>query len=194
MTTAALLAAPLLLGGAGVAAANNGPCTFGLGCGGHCLRLFPHIHQHGPLYNYGPYYGYPPFEPYGYWNSYLHYTGPVPGPGHGGGVGAGAYGWIHGGHPNTFGHGGHQLTNRGGLFHPHGAGGAGCSTCGGGHQHGHKSGCSSCGSAAATYLNAGDPVARYTGVGDPVASGAYYTGTPALTEPAGIVPVGFPGR
>ena len=31
------------------------PCGGGL-CGGCiCTRIFPHIHQHGPLYSYGPY-------------------------------------------------------------------------------------------------------------------------------------------
>ncbi|MDB5312705.1 MAG: hypothetical protein JWO38_6907 [Gemmataceae bacterium] len=185
IATAALLAAPLLLGTAGTAAANNGPCTFGLGCGGTCLRLFPHIHQHGPLFNYGPYYGYPPFEPYGYWNAYLHYTGPVPPPA--AGAGPGAYGWLHGGHSHTFGGGyPHPL---GGVFH-HGAKGvAGCSTCGGAHGHGHKSGCSSCGSVAATYLNTGNVLDRYTGVGSPAASVAYYA-----DSPGSVITVGYTGR
>ena len=71
LTTAALLAAALLFVGTSSASANDGPCTYGYGCGGICLGLFSKIHQHGPLYNYGPYYGYPPFEPYGPWNPYL---------------------------------------------------------------------------------------------------------------------------
>ena len=45
----------------------------GFGCGDFCFRLFPHIHQHGPLFNYGPYYGYYPFKPYGPWDAYLRY-------------------------------------------------------------------------------------------------------------------------
>jgi hypothetical protein len=44
------------------------------GSGPVWLGLFPHIHQHGPLYNYGPYYGYPPFEPYGPWTADLQYN------------------------------------------------------------------------------------------------------------------------
>jgi len=48
------------------------PGTFGTGP--NWLGLFPHIHQHGPLYNYGPYYGYPPFEPYGPWTANLQYN------------------------------------------------------------------------------------------------------------------------
>ena len=188
LASAALLAAPLLLGVAGPAAANNGPCTFGLGCGGTCLRLFPHIHQHGPLFNYGPYYGYPPFEPYGYWNSYLQYTGPVPPPGgYGAGGGAGAYGWLHGGYPSTFG-GGYPHPLHG---HGHGGQGAGCSSCGGSHAHGHghQSGCSTCGSVAATYVNTGNVLDRYTGVGNPAASAAYYA-----DGPAAVITVGYTGR
>jgi hypothetical protein len=41
------------------------------------MKLFPGIHQHGPLVNYGPYQGYYPFEPYGPWTSDLRYTGPT---------------------------------------------------------------------------------------------------------------------
>lgn len=47
------------------------------GCGGFCFRLFPGLHQEGPLFNYGPYYGYYPFEPYGPWTADLRYTGPT---------------------------------------------------------------------------------------------------------------------
>src|SRR5437879_13896519 len=95
-------AALLRLAGSGGASGNPGPCTFGYGCGGFCFRIFPRMHQEGPLYNYGPYYGYPPFEPYGNWNAYLQYTGPVPDPVYGYGGGGNAYGWIHGPHPSTF--------------------------------------------------------------------------------------------
>jgi hypothetical protein len=56
-------------------------------CGVICLNLFPHIHQHGPLYNYGPYYGYPPFEPYGPWTSDLRYNGQC------GNGNCGGHGW-----------------------------------------------------------------------------------------------------
>lgn len=52
-----------------------GAATHGaFGSGPYWLGLFPHIHQHGPLYNYGPYYGYPPFEPYGPWTANLQYN------------------------------------------------------------------------------------------------------------------------
>ena len=183
IATAALLAAPLLLAGPGLARANDGPCTFGLGCGGMCLRFFPHIHQHGPLFNYGPYYGYPPFEPYGYWNAYLQYTGPVPPPNASGG-GPGAYGWIHGGYGWQWGNG-----NPHSLFHGGGVRGV--------FHHGHGGGCSSCasaGGAAESYVTAGNALDRYTGFGQPDGSAAYYAETPTLLVPAGVVPVAFPGR
>jgi hypothetical protein len=48
-----------------------------LGCGGFCFRLFPGLHQEGPLFNYGPYYGYYPFQPYGPWTADLKYVGPT---------------------------------------------------------------------------------------------------------------------
>jgi hypothetical protein len=171
IATAALLAAPLLLGTAGTSPANNGPCTFGLGCGGYALRLFPLIHQHGPLFNYGPYYGYPPFEPYGYWNSYLQYTGPVPPPNPAYNSGN-AYGWNHGGH--------------GGVFP---RGGAGCSTCGGGLLHGHKRGCNSCGASAANIVTSGDALDRFSGRGTAAASAAYYA-----DGPGAVITVGYSGR
>jgi hypothetical protein len=193
---AALLAAPLLLGFAAPAGANDGPCTFGLGCGGRCLKFFPRIHQHGPLFNYGPYYGYPPFEPYGPWDAYLRYTGPDPSAAGGGG----AYGWIHGWQPGAKLHslGAHfHHGDRGGLFH-HGRG-DGCPTCGGKHARGHKhhgrdAGCSSCGAAAASHLCSGDALDRYTGFGRPEGSMAYYAETPLPTAPAGVVPAGFYGN
>ena len=73
LSIAAILAAPLLFfPGAGEVTANPiGAEHFG--CGGYCSKLFPHMHQHGPLYNYGPYYGYYPFTPYGPWDEYLRY-------------------------------------------------------------------------------------------------------------------------
>ena len=190
---AALLAAPLLLGFAAPAGAGDGPCTFGLGCGGRCLRLFPHIHQHGPLFNYGPYYGYPPFEPYGPWDAYLRYTGPDPTA-----TGQGAYGWIHGNYP---GHRVHELADRfhghnwGGRLHGHGGD---CGTCGGKHgglfQHGRKAGCNSCGAAAASHLCSGDALNRYTGVGSPAGAMAFYAESSLPARPAGVVPAGFFGE
>ncbi len=44
------------------------------------FRIFPLIHQEGPLVNYGPYSGYYPFEPYGPWTSDLQYTGSLQAP------------------------------------------------------------------------------------------------------------------
>jgi hypothetical protein len=126
------------------------------------FRFLPKIHQHGPLFNYGPYYGYPPFEPYGYWNSYLQYTGPVPLPTTGHGGGAGATGWIHSPHPHTFGNGFPHPLHNGGLGHKHKGAGGGCSTCG---------------QVAATYVNSGNALDRYTGVGTPAASAAVYAGS-----------------
>ena len=206
--TAALLAAPLLLLGTGVASANPGPCTFGFGCGGYCFRFFPHIHQHGPLYNYGPYYGYPPFEPYGYWNAYLQYTGPVGGYGGGGCAGCGHNKWGQGNLHSLF---------PGGLF---GRFHDGCDGCGRGHTHqrllggefthvgilerlnrlGHDScctsggGCKSCGAAAHNYVTSGTVFERYTGYGDPDASDAYYVGAPSVSSPNPVIPAGFTGR
>ncbi len=183
IATAALLGVPLLLASAGTASANNGPCTFGYGCGGFCLRLFSNLHQHGPLFNYGPYYGYPPFEPYGYWNAYLHYTGPVPAGGHGAGAGAGAYGWIHGGFPRTFGHG---------NPHPHFGHGGGLFHGGSGIFHRHK--CTACETVAGNYLNSGNAVDRYSGVGSPASSSAYYAGGATFHDGTGVIPVSLPGR
>ncbi|MBX9583757.1 MAG: hypothetical protein K2X87_25935 [Gemmataceae bacterium] len=176
---AALLAAPLLLGFAAPAGANDGPCTFGLGCGGRCLKFFPRIHQHGPLFNYGPYYGYPPFEPYGPWDAYLRYTGPDPSA-----AGSGAYGWIHGHYP------GWRVHDAADRFHSR-------DRLLGGHDGGpfhHKKGCSPCGAAAEAAVTCGCAADRYTGVGRPEASMAYYADSPLLTRPAGVVPAGFYGN
>lgn len=161
-TLAAVLAALGFLT-PGTASANDNPCSYGLGHWGCTLRIFPFIHQHGPLYNYGPYYGYPPFEPYGWWNSYLQYTGPNPIPA---GTGQGAYGWIHGPNPHTFG---------GGFPHPVLGGGAGIL------HRGHSSGgCSSCGAAAEQVVTSGNAVDRFTGVGTPAHTQAYYADSPQL--------------
>jgi hypothetical protein len=160
---AAALAAPLLALTAGTAEAGNGPNTFGLGCGGWALHMFPRIHQHGPLYNYGPYYGYAPFEPYGPWDAYLRYNG-----GYGYGGGSGPYGWIHGWHPGSN-LGGHlNGWHPGARLHGH---------------HGHSTGCNACGTAAAAAVTSGPALARYTGHGDPAASAAFYAETPNLLVP-----------
>ena len=69
------------------------------------FRIFPLIHQEGPLVNYGPFSGYYPFEPYGPWTSDLQYTGSLQAPpghfarhggigGFGGGGGAAATGRL----------------------------------------------------------------------------------------------------
>jgi hypothetical protein len=182
-------AALLLFLGTGVASANPGPCTFGYGCGGYCFRLFPHIHQHGPLYNYGPYYGYPPFEPYGYWNAYLQYTGPIGGYncGHGCGHGHshsrpwGNHAWgCHSGHC------GHGIFD-GSLLH----GGLG-----GGHihrEHQPKT-CHHCGSVAAAEIESRPALERYNGIGDPILAAAYYVNTATLTDPEAVMPASLRGH
>ena len=140
MLWVALLAAPIALATAGPVRAQGcatGGCGYGgvggggaplgrmgvgvppFGCPfGFCMKLFPGIHQHGPLVNYGPYQGYYPFEPYGPWTSDLRYTGPT-GPMD---VGTG-YGWA----PRLQG-----LFNNGYVRR----GGGGCSTCGGSPAYG----------------------------------------------------------
>lgn len=109
--------------------------------GGLCFKMFPHIHQQGPLYNYGPYSGYYPFEPYGPWNAQLRYTGPYPTtPGcgwNGCGLGLGGHGHNRGGHSLCNKCGGHS-----GLFSKwfgssKGSGLGTCNECGAGHGLGH---------------------------------------------------------
>lgn len=66
------------VGGGGAPLARPGFGVPPFGCPfGFCFRLFPGLHQHGPLVNYGPYSGYYPFEPYGPWTSDLRYNGPA---------------------------------------------------------------------------------------------------------------------
>ena len=195
LLAAALLAAPLLLASPGEASAHNGPCTFGLGFCGNCLRLFPHIHQHGPLFNYGPYYGYPPFEPYGPWNAYLQYNPWYYGSGYGNGYGGGH------GHGGLFHRGGdgcghcghfHAGWRDGGWFRGHGCVGCGShSLFSGGLFGGH--GCSSCGRAKSSCggctADAGttaDPATRFAGAGSPQEYAHFYAGLPTLAvTPAG---------
>jgi hypothetical protein len=193
-------AALLLLAGTGVASGNPGPCTFGYGCGGHCFRLFPRMHQEGPLFNYGPYYGYPPFEPYGYWNAYLQYTGPVGGHGGGGwgGGGCGPHGCnkLHHANPHPwFGHHGGDCASGhcgrsifdGSLLN----GGLGGSHLH--HEHKPKT-CHNCGSVAAADIDARPVLERYAGYGEPVLAAAYYVNTPGLTDPEAVMPVALIGR
>ena len=169
-----LLTACLFFGAATGVSVAGSPFQYGPDCGQFFLRWFPHIHQHGPLYNYGPYYGYSPFEPYGYWNSYLQYTGPEFPYSTGGGN---RYGWYHGQHA-WGGHLGQHIGHRpvlGGKLLP-----------------GHKStGCSSCGDAAASYVSQGNALERYNGVGRPDASSAYYAGSVQVTTTPSVVPVGY---
>jgi hypothetical protein len=167
LSLAALLAAPLLLACSGRASANPIE-SWGFGCGGLCIRMFPGIFQEGPLFNYGPYHGYYPFKPYGPWDAYLRYDPFFYGDPYAnwnamqngeGGPGGNMYGrnpnfpYLRGMAP-----GGGVPS----LFHKHG-----CTSCGfwhaswvhGGWFHGHKwlaggygdapaSGCASCGGVA----------------------------------------------
>ena len=43
-------------------------------------------------------------------------------------------------------------------------------------------------------MTAGTVFDRYTGYGDPEASAAFYVGTPSLSSPNPVIPVGFTGR
>jgi len=206
----ALLAVPLLLfGGAGKASAN--PLDYGnFGCAGYCFKMFPHMHQHGPLFNYGPYYGYYPFKPYGPWDAYLRYDPFFYGDPYANwgatGQGAGDTGNMFGWNKNLEGFGG-----KGG----HGFGGKhGCASCGfwhaswlhGGWFHGHAwltaphlhgaslfhKSCKSCGGVAVTSPLAptGDATARYAGFGTPEQSAVFYSATPTLDPTLGLLPAG----
>jgi hypothetical protein len=201
----ALLAVPLLLFAPFGKVSANPPGYQNFGCGGYCFKLFPHIHQHGPLFNYGPYYGYYPFKPYGPWDAYLRYdpffygdpyanwnAAPPPEQQAGNMYGRnrllGEHGWGHGGL--------HSL----GLKH-------GCLTCGFWHAswlhggwfkghawltapHGlfHKS-CKSCGGIAqASPLVPSNVTARYSGIGTPAQSAVFYTATPTLDPVLDLTP------
>lgn len=102
--------------GAGFGAAN---CGYGFGASLVRFRLFPCIHQEGPLVNYGPYSGYYPFEPYGPWTSDLRYTGPT------GKIGSAATGRLRIGDLSGGGRSGF-----GGVRH------SPCGTCSSGHNWG----------------------------------------------------------
>ena len=94
------------------------------------FRIFPLIHQEGPLVNYGPFSGYYPFEPYGPWTSDLKYTGSLQAPPghfarHGGG-GAAATGHIRLS----------ELSGGGGFGHHGGIHHSPCGSCSSGHTWG----------------------------------------------------------
>src|SRR5262249_52827753 len=156
---------------------------------GYCFKIFPHLHQHGPLFNYGPYYGYYPFAPYGPWDAYLRYdpTFYGDGSGLGGGGWGGKDGKVKGGHGHGHGWGGkHGCASCGGFWHAswlHGGWFSGHTWLSGGH--GHKSGCTSCGGVAVAPQVAptGNALARYSGFGTPDQSAAFYAATPTL-DPA----------
>jgi hypothetical protein len=212
--TTALLAVPLLfLSTTNTSRANPDPYySHGFGAYDFAFRLFPHIHQHGPLFNYGPYYGYYPFTPYGPWDPYLRYNPyfygdpyadfgnkqiPHPEPDH-----SGRYGLNPIIHP--IGLAGIPLPALPSLpslnlFHK-----PGCTTCGfwhaswlhGGWFRGHtwvhehpalffKPACASCGGIAVTEPTqpTGDVFVRYSGLGSPAQSAVYYPATPTL-DPA----------
>ena len=189
----ALLAVPLLLFAADRTAHANPNDSIGFGCAGYCFKMFPHIHQHGPLYNYGPYYGYYPFKPYGPWDAYLRYDpffygDPNANGGQRDAAGAGAFGrnpnlpyfrGLFGGHGNGF---SHASWLHGGWFRGH-------TWLHGGF--GHKSGgCSSCGGIAVEtpVVSPGDPISRYSGFGSPDQSAAFYVATPTLDPVIAVMP------
>jgi hypothetical protein len=202
LSLTAFLAVPLLLVSSDTLLAHP-PGTANFGCAGHCLKMFPFIHQHGPLFNYGPYYGYYPFAPYGPWDAYLRYDPYWAGAGaggggdmyglnprlrglgaalHGHGLGCGLCGLFHGhGHGHCF-H--HASWLHGGWFRGHKwlDGGHGC-----GHSRGH--GCKSCGGVAVVEpAPTPDPVVRYSGVGNPAQSAVFYAATPTLDPVLDLVP------
>lgn len=190
----AVLAVPLLLINTETASANPPPGLAQYGCGGFCMKMFPFIHQHGPLFNYGPYYGYYPFAPYGPWDAYLRYDPSFYG-NQGGGLGAYAYGLNPRflphvqalAHHDWHSHGGfwHASWLQGGWFRGHKwlDGGHGC-----GGSGGHSGSCSSCGGvASAPVVNSGrDPIASYSGIGQPAQSSVYYGATPTLNPALSI--------
>jgi hypothetical protein len=212
LSTTALLAVPALLFATLGTVNANPPMTANFGCAGHCFKMFPHIHQHGPLFNYGPYYGYYPFKPYGPWDAYLRYDPFFYGDpyanwsaqGQGGnyyrnlfdgGLG-GKFGGKFGGHGHGLGLKGgscgggflHASWLQGGWFRGHTWLGGGF-----GHGHGHKHGCSSCGGVAVAprVEPTGDAVARYTGIGSPEQSAVFYAATPTLDPSLDVIATSY---
>ncbi|MBN9120851.1 MAG: hypothetical protein J0I06_17155 [Planctomycetes bacterium] len=188
----ALLAVPLLLVGSGTLRAHP-PVAANFGCAGYCFKLFPYIHQHGPLFNYGPYYGYYPFTPYGPWDAYLRYD-----PLFYGDQSAQVTGNVYGRNPRL------GYLHAPAWFHK-----AGCTSCGfhhaswlqggwfrghkwldGGHGDHHHAGCTSCGGVAVAPAPAAtrDPAAKYSGIGSPAQSAVFYAATPTLDPTLELVP------
>lgn len=207
LSLTAALAVPFLLFAGTNALLAHPPVGANFGCAGYCFKMFPFIHQHGPLFNYGPYYGYYPFTPYGPWDEYLRYD-----PNFYGDSSAGASGNFYGLNP--------RAVHLQALLAKHGGGKGGCSSCGfhhaswlqggwfrghewldGGHGwskskghgllHGHlHGGCSSCGGLAVVKHAApcGDPLKRCSGIGDPAQSAVFYAATPTLDPTLDVVP------
>jgi hypothetical protein len=179
----AILAVPFLLASSGTVRANPLGAEY-FGCAGHCMKMFPFIHQHGPLFNYGPYYGYYPFCPYGPWDAYLRFDPNY--------VATGITGDVYGLHPRirqnlqTL----HTAISYVGscaadFWHAswlHGGWYRGHKWLDGGHGCGQVPGCSSCGGVAVLEQPApiGDPVTKYRGIGTPAQSSVFYGATPTL--------------
>lgn len=202
--TTALLAVPaFLLATVGTVKASP-PGYTNFGCAGHCFKLFPHIHQHGPLFNYGPYYGYYPFKPYGPWDAYLRYDPFFYGDPYANWTanpngGANYYHKLFDGHGKHGGHGfglggknggscglAHASWLQGGWFRGH-------NWLSGGFGHSHKSKCSSCGGVAVAPRAepTGNATDRYTGFGTPDQSAAFYSATPTLDPALEVTPAGL---
>lgn len=185
------LAVPALFAVTGTAKANP-PIAANFGCAGYCFKLFPHIHQHGPLFNYGPYYGYYPFAPYGPWDAYLRYDPNFYG---GGGAGGDYYGLNprlrhYAAAINSLLH--HDWFHRGGFCHASWLDGGwfrGHKWLDGGHGCHHAKGCTSCGGVSVPAAPApSDPCAKYTGIGNPAQSAVFYGRTPTLDPALELVP------
>jgi hypothetical protein len=163
------------------------------------MKMFPFIHQHGPLFNYGPYYGYYPFCPYGPWDAYLRFDGSYA-------AGSGQTGDYYGLHPrirqnlqalhSAASYLGscaadfwHASWVHGGWYHGH-------KWLDGGHGCGQTSGCSSCGGVAvpAQPAPAADPVKKLSGIGSPTQSAVFYAATPTLDPRVELLPTGGHSR
>jgi hypothetical protein len=183
LSLTALLAVPLFLVSSNALRANPIGAEFWecRGCAGYCFKLFPFIHQHGPLYNYGPYYGYYPFYPYGPWDAYLRYDPFFYGPPSSGNV------WHAPHHEKKCSSCGfhHASWSHGGWFKGH-------KWLDGGH--GDNSSCGTgggtCGGLATTTpattppapapKSVPNPATKYSGIGNSSQSAVYYQNVPTL--------------